>query len=194
MKHWFNVLLIVLHSTCTFKNIFIKENINSFIASIDYKEHQSYIASLTHYRSPKLIHQNIWSIFMKFQNCSQSCLTFEVLKHSVGKSARNKFILSADLCLICTWSFPSFGSFASRTSSYLIGLTFLQVFDQMWALQMLMVRMNRPMATLDLMLIPSVSRDRITEKTIMKNWRRATDMMTKWMAVAWIFLFILLSL
>jgi hypothetical protein len=31
------------------------------------------------------------------------------------------------------------------------------------------------------------------EKTRTRNWRRATDMMTKWMAVAWIFLLILLG-
>ncbi len=31
------------------------------------------------------------------------------------------------------------------------------------------------------------------EKTTMRNWRRATDMMTKWMAVAWILLLILLG-
>ena len=85
--------------------------------------------------------------------------------------------------------FSSSGSLARRTSSYLMGLIFLQVLDQIWALQMLMVRMKSPMATLvrglrEERVVTSESRERISENTIMKNWSSATDIITKLMAVA----------
>ena len=92
------------------------------------------------------------------------------------------------------WSCSSSGSSPSSISSYLIGLILLQVLDQIWALQMLRVRMKRAMATLvrRSKVLKLESKDLMKEKTIMKNWRRATDMITKLIAVAWTFLLILL--
>ena len=75
-----------------------------------------------------------------------------------------------------------------------LDLIFLQVFDQIWLLQTFMVMKKSRMAILVLRakLEKLVSKLRITEKMIMKNCSRATDMITKLIAVAWTFLLILL--
>ena len=71
-----------------------------------------------------------------------------------------------------------------------LDLIFLQVFDQIWLLQTFMVMKKSRMAILVLRakLEKLVSKLRITEKMIMKNCSRATDMITKLIAVAWTFL------
>ena len=131
-------------------------------------------------------------------NVSHQLIFFRTpLVHLEGRSEENESLcISVTLSELLTSSWPSFGSSAKRTSQYMMGLIFLQVFDQIWALLTLRVRMKRPIATLLLRLrvLLSGSRDLITENTIMINCSKATDIITKCMAVAWIFLFILLLL
>ena len=68
------------------------------------------------------------------------------------------------------------------------------MFDQIWLLHTFKVTKKSRIATFVLRakFEKLVSKLRITENMIMKNCNKATDMMTKLIAVAWTFLLILL--